>query len=184
MLCACLRFCVSGRNPLFFARRSGASGNLVIVLLWLVIPAKAGIQCLCSSPVFFCSSFQRKLESSFCFCVLFLELKSKSFHSPCGRAGNFSLLVQRKVTKRNTPRHRTFAARKCPALLGAGGPARTRASLRSDMRAFPPPPPAMLGAVKGEEDQEQKARAPPSVASRQLPLRSGGRCPKGGRGRS
>ena len=30
-------------------------------------------------------------------------LEVQSFHSPCGRAGNFSLLVQRKVTKRNTP---------------------------------------------------------------------------------
>jgi len=31
------------------------------------------------------------------------ETESESFHSSCGRAGNCSLLVQRKVTKRNTP---------------------------------------------------------------------------------
>ncbi len=90
------------------------------------------------------------------------------------RAGDFSLLVQREVTKRNTPRHRTSRAARarCPALLGGGGPARTRASVRSDMRAFPPPSPAMLGAVKGEEDQKRKAKtkaeskASPSPAQR------------------
>src|SRR5580765_4724175 len=67
------------------------------------------------------------------------------------------LQQRRKVTKRRRLRHRTSRAvrARCPARLGAGGPARTRASLRSDMRAFPPTSPAMLGAVKGEEDQER-----------------------------
>ena len=62
------------------------------------------------------------------------------------------------------PRHRTCAARKCPALLAGAGPARTRASLRSDRRAFPPPPAAVLGAVKGAQEQEQKQQKPEHVA--------------------
>ena len=36
-----------------------------------------------------------------------------------------------------------------PALLAVGGPARTRTSLCSDIRAFPPPPAAMLGSLYG-----------------------------------
>jgi len=35
--------------------------------------------------------------------LLILVPKSKSFHSSCGRTGNFLLLVQEKVTKENTP---------------------------------------------------------------------------------
>ncbi|WP_347262544.1 hypothetical protein [Rudaea sp.] len=55
-------------------------------------------------------------------------LKSKSFHSSCGRAGNFSLLVQRKVTKRNTPQ----------SIAPAAHPARrVRASGRVPLTAHP-----------------------------------------------
>ena len=47
---------------------------------------------------------------------------------------------------------------RCPALLAGLGPARTRASLRSNMRAFPPSPAALLGARDGRESQELARR--------------------------
>ena len=43
---------------------------------------------------------------------------------------------------------------RCPVLLASLGPARTRPSLASDTRAFPPSPAALLGAKDGRESQE------------------------------
>ena len=78
-------------------------------------------------------------------------LQDRAFHSPAGERVAFLCSCKEKSPKETRPRHRTCAARKCPALLAGAGPARTRASLRSDRRAFPPSPAAMLGAVKGEK---------------------------------
>ena len=50
----------------------------------------------------------------------FVLIKNKA-STRLRRAGYFLLLVQEKVTKENTPQHRTSAARKCPALLGIDG---------------------------------------------------------------
>ncbi|WP_347261733.1 hypothetical protein [Rudaea sp.] len=47
-------------------------------------------------------------------------VESKSFHSSCGRAGNFSLLVQRKVTKRNTPQSIAPAAHRARRVRASG----------------------------------------------------------------
>jgi len=77
-----------------------------------------------------------------------LALEVQCFHSPCGRAGNFSLLVQRKVTKRNTPH-----VARLPGILPSRSASRFRGSLsahpcarserarilRAPLRAFPPP---------------------------------------------
>jgi len=98
---------------------------------------------LCSS--LFCSSFRRRPESS-SFFVFSAEVQC--FHSPCGRAGNFSLLVQRKVTKRNTPQ-----VARLPGILPSRFASGLRGSLnahpcacselarilRATLRAFPPP---------------------------------------------
>jgi len=78
---------------------------------------------LCSS--LFCSSFRRRPESS-SFFVFSAEVQC--FHSPCGRAGNFSLLVQRKVTKRNTPQ-----VARLPGIL----PSRFASGLRGSLNARP-----------------------------------------------
>src|SRR6185436_7279886 len=83
-------------------------------------------------------------------------LEVQSFHSPCGRAGNFSLLVQRKVTKRNTPQ-----VARLPGSLPSRFAGRLRGSLnarpraRSELarilsatlRAFPPPTRCATGAA-------------------------------------
>ena len=61
-----------------------------------VIPAEAGIQCLCS----YSSSFQRKLESSFCCFGSFLEQRLPLVLRP---SGFLSLLVQRKEPKKHAP---------------------------------------------------------------------------------
>jgi hypothetical protein len=44
----------------------------------------------------------------------------------------------------------------CPALLAGLGPARTRTSMCSNIRAFPPSPAALLGAMTGPVDQQPK----------------------------
>jgi len=111
-----------------------------------------------------------------------IVFRSRASTRPADERLTFSARAE-KVSKETRPRHRTTRALRawCPALLGAGRPARTRASLRSDMRAFPPPVPAMLGAVKGEEDQDRKAKAESKSFSFPCTQR-GGRCPKGGKG--
>jgi len=117
----------------------------------LVIPAKAGIQFLHFVSLFVgvagpelplllrrrpCSSFPRKRESSsfFSFRSL-LVLQSQSFHSSCGGAGHFSLLVQGKVTKRkHAPIGRALRA-SCPAGSRAhSGVRRTHIPVRSAKR--------------------------------------------------
>lgn len=84
--------------------------------------------------------------------------EQKLSDNPKGCPSYFSLRRQRKVTKRNATRHRAVAAapRRFPALLAGFGPARTRASMRSNMRAFPPKPAALLGALTGAESQKHK----------------------------
>jgi len=71
----------------------------------LVIPAKAGIQ-------FF----------------FLLSIEKQSFHSAFGRAGNFSLLVQRKVTKRKHP-----PAARSPGIL----PCEFARALRGSLNVHP-----------------------------------------------
>jgi hypothetical protein len=46
----------------------------------------------------------------------------------------------------------TLAPRCCPALLASLGPARTRPSMASNIRAFPPSPAALLGAIDGIQE--------------------------------
>jgi len=82
---------------------------------WLVILAKSGFFLL----LCLCSSFPRRRESSSCFALgrhsgesrnpvslLLICLRAHPFVFPLAsvRAGHFSLLAQRKVTKRNAPR--------------------------------------------------------------------------------
>ena len=57
--------------------------------------------------------------------------------------------------------HPTLAPRcaRCPALLAELGPARTRASMRSNIRAFPPSPTALLGTIDGTGEPGATARA-------------------------
>jgi len=120
----------------------------------IVIPAQAGLRRQdAEANIRAANGPKGKLRMQFVIQLFSLAFQSKTSTRPADERVTF-LHQRRKVTKRRRPRHRTFAARKCPALLGTGGPARTRASLRSDMRAFPPPSPAMLGAVKGEENQK------------------------------
>jgi hypothetical protein len=85
-----LCFCSSFRGR---RRRNPESSSFALA----VIPAHAGIQRLFSVAVI---PAQAGIHFGL-FCSLF---DTQSFHSPFGRAGNFSLLVQRKVTKRkHTP---------------------------------------------------------------------------------
>ena len=67
--------------------------------------------------------------------------------------------------------HPTLAPRcaRCPALLAGLGPARTRTSLCSNIRAFPPSPAPLLGAIDGTQEPRTTALAldPPSRRSRQ-----------------
>ena len=85
-----------------------------------------------------CSSFQRELESSSFSGPAIHFLKSQSFHSSCGGAGHFSLLVQRKVTKRkHAPFGRALRA-SCPAGSRAhSGVRRTHIPVRSAKRVHP-----------------------------------------------
>jgi hypothetical protein len=53
---------------------------------------------------------------------------------------------------------------RCPALLAGLGPVRTRASMRSDMRAFPPSATPLLGARDGREIKRQSQG--PQLAAR------------------
>ena len=55
--------------------------------------------------------------------------------------------------------HPAAAVLSRPALLAVGGPARTRTSMCSNMRAFPPPPAAMLGSLYGARAQIKSIRA-------------------------
>jgi hypothetical protein len=65
-----------------------------------------------------------------------------------------------------------------PALLARLGPARTRPSMASNMRAFPPSPAALLGARDGKGEPRTTARAPLLFAldlpSRKSRRRAGG----------
>src|SRR4029079_7278851 len=84
-----------------------------------------------------------------------ISLEVQCFHSPFGRAGNFSLLVQRKVTKRNTPQ-----VARLPGILPSDFASGLRGSLsahpcarsalarilRAPLRAFPPPARRATGA--------------------------------------
>ena len=104
-----------------------------LVVFSLVIPAKAGIQLL----------------------ALGISLEVQCFHSPFGRAGNFSLLVQRKVTKRNTPQ-----VARLPGILPSRFARRLRGSrnahpcafselariVRAILRTLPSPPRRATGA--------------------------------------
>ena len=63
---------------------------------------------------------------------------------------------------------------RCPALLAGLGPARTRTSMCSNMRAFPPSPPPLLGAIDGKEVPRATARAPLALVSRRSRRRAGG----------
>jgi len=113
-----------------------------------------------AGPLLF-SSFRRlsttelvKPESS----VLPFTREVQSFHSPYGRAGNFSLLVQRKVTKRNTPQ-----VARSPGILPSDFASGFRGSLsahpcarsalarivRATLRALPPPARRATGAPFG-----------------------------------
>jgi hypothetical protein len=63
---------------------------------------------------------------------------------------------------------------RCPVLLASLGPARTRPSLASDTRAFPPSPAALLGAIDGKGEPRATARAPLALVSRRSRRRAGG----------
>ena len=151
------------------------SGTIHCALRSLVIPAKAGLSTAAGLVIQFLA-------------LDFALTASHHLSARIPRADHFFFNSEEKVTQKTPPPHRTSRAQRarCPARLGAGGPARTRASLRSDMRAFSPPSPAMLGAVKGEEDQKQKAKSFPFPAQRGkvpagrkgtlLLLRAGARC--------
>jgi hypothetical protein len=98
-----------------------------------VIPAKAGIQHL----------------------SWFRFLQVQSFHSPFGRASYLSLLVQRKVTERNTPQVARLPgilpfrfARGLRGSLNAHPCACSELAriLRTILRTFPPPPRRATGA--------------------------------------
>jgi len=129
------------------ARHSGGSRNPA--LSFDVIPAQAGIH------------------------VDFV-LEVQGFHSPCGRAGNFSLLVQRKVTKRNTPQVARLPgilpsrfARGLRGSLSARPCARNELAriLRATLRAFPSPPRRATGApFRRHPAAEAVARSPYSCA--------------------
>jgi len=78
-------------------------------------------------------------------------------------ASYFLLLVQENVTKeKDTPsRNARMKPARCPALLAGLGPARTRPSMASNMRAFPPSPAPLLGARRtGFQSQEQEQGQP------------------------
>ena len=78
----------------------------------------------------------------------------QGFRSPTGERVTFLCSCKEKSPKETHPRHRTCAVRKCPVLLAGAGPARTRASLRSDRRAFPPSSGCDARCGEGGEDQE------------------------------
>ena len=63
---------------------------------------------------------------------------------------------------------------RCPALLAGLGPARTRPSMASDRRAFPPSPAALLGAKDGSGMPRANARERLALASRRSRRRAGG----------
>ena len=73
--------------------------------------------------------------------------------------------------------HPTLAPRcaRCPALLAELGPARTRPSMASDRRAFPPSPAALLGAIDGRGMPRANARKRLALASRRSRRRAGGK---------
>ena len=106
-----------------------------------------------------------------CSCASF---EVQGFHSPFGRAGNFSLLVQRKVTKRNTPQVARLPgilpsrfARGLRGSLSARPCARNELAriLRATLRAFPSPPRRATGApFRRHPAAEAVARSPYSCA--------------------
>ncbi len=103
------------------------------------------------------------------------ESESKSFHSSCGRAGYFLLLVQEKVTKENTPREprsqlRCEFARSCRGSLD-GHPcpfANSRASCARPYGRIR----HTLAAADGDPRSQAKAKAEPRVERLLLALAS------------
>jgi hypothetical protein len=94
--------------------------------------------------------------------------------APSGPPSAFAPLLRRsaRAKRRNQEKARpTLAPRcaRCPALLAGLGPARTRTSLCSNIRAFPPSPAPLLGAIDGTQEPRTTALAldPPSRRSRQ-----------------
>jgi hypothetical protein len=103
--------------------------------------------------------------------------------APSGPPSAFAPLLRRsaRAKRRNQEKARpTLAPRcaRCPALLAGLGPARTRPSMASNMRAFPPSPAALLGAIDGKGEPRTTARAPLLFAldlpSRKSRRRAGG----------
>ena len=111
-----------------------------------------------------------------------LPLAGRSFPLAWRRAGYFC--GQREVTKK-TALHRRFAhhrVRKSPWCSPANGRRITPPSLRSDRFAFPPQPPALLGAVEGDRQGARSCAPLPkhrnNAASPWLEARrSARRCP-------
>ena len=90
--------------------------------------------------------------------------------SSASAAAEFLLFARAK--RRNPEKARPTLAPaygRCPALLAGLGPARTRPSMASNMRAFPPSPAPRLGAIDGTQGRRSEALAldPPSRRSRQ-----------------
>ena len=77
-----------------------------------------------------------------------LFAQQQSFHRP---AGGEVLFVRKKYPKTLAPDARRLGVlpHRCPALLAECGPAPTRTSLCSNMRALLPHSPAMLGVLYG-----------------------------------
>jgi hypothetical protein len=89
--------------------------------------------------------------------------------APSGPPSAFAPLLRRSArAKRSSPEKArpTLAPDfvRCPALLAGLGPVRTRASMRSDMRAFPPSATPLLGARDGREIKRQSQG--PQLAAR------------------
>jgi hypothetical protein len=101
---------------------------------------------------------------------------SREVSSASAAAEFLSLACPRERNQREG--HPTLSPRfaRCPALLAGLGPARTRPSMASNIRAFPPSPAALLGARDGKGEPEATACKlfaldPPSRRSRR---RAGG----------
>jgi len=101
------------------------------------------------------TSFRRMPESS----ALGFSRPKVAFGrvSPTSAVGeSLSLVSPRESNQREGDPGIARQRAPCPALLAGLGPARTRPSMASNIRAFPPSPAALLGAMTGPIDRQPK----------------------------